>query len=244
MTKYKIHSPFVFDFVNNIFEDERYYHFMGVIENYRRNLLGISDQIATTNGFKTVNQLVKSKSISAEVGAILFKTVHEYQPNTILELGTNLGIATLYQATVDSTAKVVTLEEDEQIATKTKAYFKRLGTRNIELVGGNVEQQLPKILKKLETIEHLYFNTFWGTAQTLAYFEQCQPYFVPNTVFVFRAPYANTESLAVWQKLQQHPKVKLSLDVYNLGFLFFRSEQKEVAHYALIESWKKPWMIY
>jgi hypothetical protein len=38
--------------------------------------------------------------------------------------------------------------------------------------------------------------------------------------------------------------VKLSIDLYDLGFLFLRSEQKEVAHFKLIESRKKPWAIY
>jgi len=244
LTKYKIHSPFVFDFVNTIFEDGRYYHFMGVIENYRRNLMGSGDTITTSEGAKTVNHLVKTKAINHRIGALLFKTVHEYKPDTILELGTNLGIATLYQATVNSTAKVLTLEEDLGIATKTKEYFKRLGTRNIELTSGKIDQQLSKVLQKLETVEHLFFNDFWGETTTLAYFEQCLPYVVPNTVFVFRAPHSNEVSLSCWRKLQQHPSVKLSLDVYDLGYLFFRSEQKEVAHYALIESWKKPWMVY
>ena len=244
LTKYKIHSPFVFDFVNNIFEDERYYHFMGVIENYRQNLLRTDDKIATTSGIKSINQLVKTKAINDRVGELLFKTVNEYKPNAILELGTNLGIATLYQATVNSVAQVVTLEEDVEVAKKTADYFKRLGTKNIELKSGQIEQQLSIVLQQLGIVEHLFFNNFWGIATTCGYFEQCLPYFVPNTVFVFRAPYATKESITVWKKLQKHPKVKLSLDVYDLGFLFFRSEQKEVAHYTLIESWKKPWMLY
>lgn len=244
ITKYKVHSPFVFKFVTDIFEDERFYHFMGVIENYRRNLLGTRDKIDTQNGTKTVNQLVKTQGISPKSGAILFKMAHEYKPKTILELGTNLGISSLYQATAESNNSMITLEEDAAIATATQVYFKRLGTRNVELMSGAFNKNLPTALTKLGSVEHLFFNNFWGYEQSLTYFETCLPYFVPNTVFIFRDPYATTESIKFWEKIKQHPQVKLSLDIYDLGFVFFRSEQKEVAHYSLIESWKKPWMIY
>lgn len=244
LTKYKVHSPFVFKFVTDIFEDERFYHFMGVIENYRRNLLGTSDKINTETGISTVNQIVKKQAVSSKIGEILFKTVHEYKPNTILELGTNLGIATLYQATAESSNQIITLEEDTAIAAATQSYFKRLGTRNIELMSGKINENLSNALKKLETIEHLFFNDFWGYKDSLAYFETCMPYLVSNTVFIFRTPYANEDSVKFWNEIKQHPNVKLSLDIYDLGFLFFRSEQKEVAHYSLIESWKKPWMVY
>ena len=66
----------------------------------------------------------------------------------------------------------------------------------------------------------------------------------PNAVFIFRSPYASKETQAFWELIKKHEKVRLSIDIYDLGFLFFRSEQKEVAHYQLIESWKKPWAIY
>jgi len=244
LTKYKVHSPFVFKFVTDVFEDERFYHFMGVIEGYRRNLLGTGYKINTNKGTRSVNQIVKNQAISPKIGGILFKIVHEYKPNTVLELGTNLGVATLYQATAESSNQIITLEEDAAISATTQEYFKKLGTRNVELIGGEMGKTLPSALKKLGTVDQIYFNNFWGYEDSLTYFETCLPYLVPNTVFIVRTPYANEDSIKFWTEIKQHPSVKLSLDIYDLGLLFFRSEQKEVAHYSLIESWKKPWMVY
>lgn len=243
-TKYQVHSPFVFEFLTDIFEDDRFYHFMGFIENYRRNLLGTGDKIAINNQTKTINQLVKQLSIQPKVGTILFKTVHQYKPNTLLEIGDSLGIAALYQATPNPQVPLVSIMPNTTLADTTAQYFKRLGTRNIQLLVGDIAKNIPTALQQLNTIEQLFFNGFWGKAATLSYFETCLAKMPLNAVFIFRTPYASEATQAFWETIKKHKKVRLSIDIYDLGFLFFRSEHKEVAHYKIIESWKKPWAIY
>jgi len=227
LNKYKVHSPFVFEFLNEVLEDDRYYHSFGVIENYRRNLLGNASKINRNGNVLTINQLTKSKSISAKLGALLFKTVHLYKPKTILSIGTNLGIASLYQATPNSKAQLINLETSIPLAQQTTFFLKQLGIKNIQVTGGSITEVLPSVLKKLTTIDQVYFNDFWGTELTTNYFDTCSSYFTPNTIFIFREPYASDERLAFWQTIKAHNKVKLSIDLYDLGFLFFRSEQKE-----------------
>ncbi len=244
LNKYKVHSPFVFDFLNEILEDDRIYYSFGVIENYRRNLLGNASKINNNGKAPTINQLTKSKSISDKIGQLLFKTVHLYKPNTILSIGSNLGIASLYQGMPNSKAQLVSLESSIPIAQQTTHFIKQLGIKNIQLKAGNLGEVLPPTLKELTSIDQVYFNDFWGMKSTSNYFKTCAAYFNPNTVFIFREPYASEDSLAFWQKIKAHEKVKLSIDLYDLGFLFFRSEQKEAAHYQLIEYWKKPWVVF
>ncbi len=243
-TKYQVHSPFVFEFLSDVFEDDRFYHFMGVIENYRRNLLGTGGQLTIDQQTKTINQLVKRFAIQRKVGEVLFKTVHQYKPTTLLEIGDSLGIAALYQATPNSAAALLAIMPNTAIGNTTQKYFQRLGTKNIQLLSGKIEDNLPTALQQLKTIDHLFFNGFWGKTATLSYFETCLAQMPLNAVFIFRAPYASKESQAFWETIKKHKKVRLSIDIYDLGFLFFRSEQKEVAHYQIIKSWKKPWALY
>ena len=243
-TKYQIHAPFVYEFLTQIFEDDRFYHAMGVIENYRRNLLGNGSQIITKTGVTTTNQLVKTLAISPKAGAILFKSVHFYKPTTLLEIGNSLGISTLYQATPNSQVPMITLMPDTSLATATHNYFKQLGTRNISILTGPIQANLSTAIQQLKTIDYLFLNGFWGIINTFNYFETCLEQMPSNAVFVFKSPYASKATQEFWEKAKKHQKVRLSIDIYDLGFLFFRSEQKQVAHYQIIESWKKPWAIY
>lgn len=242
LTKYKVHSPFVFEFVNDVFEDQRFYHAFGLIEDYRRNLLGNAEKILAKNQEQTINQLSKNE-LEKKYGAILFKTILKYKPKTILEIGTGLGVATLYQAMPNSTTPVITLSEETVLARKTIQYFNQLGTRNITLLPGPIHDSLPKSIAILPTLDFIFFNDFWGTTTTLGYLETCLQHIHSDTIIVVNQPNASTEKTQFWQSIKQLPQVKLSLDLFNLGFVFFRSEQKEVAHYQLIESWKKPWAV-
>lgn len=243
ITKYQVHPPFVYEFVEDVFEDDRYYYAFGTIENYRRNLLNTKESI-TQNGDQPatiVSQLAKSTELTPFYGQILFKAAHKYKPNAILNIGTSLGISSLYQATANPNIPVLTLESSNTISEKTTAYFKNLGTRNIEIIAGDFSTTLFPTLQKLKTVDHVFFNSFWGTTSTLSYFEECLKFSSQKSIFIFNKPHQSKESAELWETMKQHKKVKLSIDLYNLGFLFFRSEQKEVAHYQIIKSWKKPW---
>ena len=128
--------------MSDIFEDDRFYHFFGVIENYRRNLLGTSDKLLVNQSEKTIKQLVKKLSIKSTVGEILFKTVHKYKPDTLLELGDSLGISALYQATPNPHIPLLTLAPSPVLGNATTTYFKRLGTRNIQVLTGDFTQNI------------------------------------------------------------------------------------------------------
>jgi len=240
-TKYQVHSPFVFEFLNDVFEDERYYHFFGVIENYRQQLLKLNEKVKIGTDAQSIKAITKTKAISPTSGELLFKAVHLYKPETILEIGTNFGIASLYQATPNPHAPLITLEQNPNIARQTRHFFKKLGTRNITIYDGAIETTLTKALATVDSIEFLLFNQLEKKEQMMRYFEQCRPHLLPNSVVVLRTPYANEDSIAFWEYLKQQPIVKLSIDVFDLGFLFFRNEQRAVAHTKLIEAWKKPW---
>jgi hypothetical protein len=45
--------------------------------------------------------------------------------------------------------------------------------------------------------------------------------------------YSSTEMEAAWKMLKKHPKVRLSIDLFFIGLLFCRKEQKEQEHFIL-----------
>ncbi|MEM6316706.1 MAG: hypothetical protein AAF960_03495 [Bacteroidota bacterium] len=241
-TKYKIHSPFAFQFLTEVLEDDRYYHFFGVIETYRRNLLTNSESVSSENGKQTIHQLTKNE-IDQTYGQILFKAVHLYKPDTIVELGTGLGIATLYQATPASLTQVYTFEKNTALAKKTRQFFQQFGRRNITIAPLKNVEVLEQNLSEMGTVDFILFNDF-DVDEGLELFEVILKFAQTNTVVALRTPYENSAKMQFWEQMKKHSRVRMSIDIFGLGFLFFRSQQKEVEHFKMIESWKKPWMIY
>ena len=48
---------------------------------------------------------------------------------------------------------------------------------------------------------------------------------------------------AAWAEIKAHPRVRLSIDLYAFGVVFFRSENKVPEHFTLIPWLWKPWAV-
>src|SRR5215218_2756339 len=132
-----MHSPFVFDFILNVLNNKNGYIPPSFVESLRKELLLSKEvlKIEDLGAGSRVNSS-KEKSVSAlaraalkpkKYGQLLYRLVRHYQPQTIIELGTSLGITTSYLATANPFAKVVTIEGSEAIVQKAKSNFEKLG---------------------------------------------------------------------------------------------------------------------
>ncbi len=243
-TKYQVHSPFVFDFIENILEDERDYYFFNTIENYRKNLLSSSTKLKGT-GSKAIfiKKRVVRTAVSKRVGQLLFKIANHYKPKRIVELGTSLGISTLYLATPNSKSTTITIEKHPQIGALTQKFFTNLGVKNIEILTGVYEINYQKTLEQVGQPNLVYFNASLSAIELITCFEKGVGDIKPDSIFIISKPYFTKERAANWEKIKTYPVVKLTIDLYQLGIIFFRAEQKEVEHFSLISAWKKPWAI-
>jgi hypothetical protein len=53
-----------------------------------------------------------------------------------------------------------------------------------------------------------------------------------NTIFVFDDIYWSTEMKKAWDEISARPEVTISIDLYDLGIIFFRNNQ-EKQHFVL-----------
>ena len=99
-----VHSPFVFSLVNKCFYDNKKYAEYSILKNYRNSLLANKNTIAVTDfgagsrvfksNTRAINQLAKTAGISSKRAELLFRITNYFQPESILEIGTSLGLAT------------------------------------------------------------------------------------------------------------------------------------------------------
>lgn len=252
-TRYQVHSPFVFALLNEVIEDDRHFYVFDPLERLRENMLSDKRMIEVTDlgaGSHTTNTNIRAlRSIANSAVTpphytqLLFKLIHYIKPKTILEMGTSLGISTLYQATPDSAAQVITLEGCPQISAIAKENFKWLGANNIELITGDFATTLPQALQKIQRLDYAFFDGNHRKIPTLDYFNQALEYAHEDSVFVFDDIYWSDEMHEAWEAIKAHPKVTLTIDLFYMGIVFFRKENKTKQHFTLIDAWKKPWAV-
>ena len=150
---------------------------------------------------------------------------------TIFELGTSLGINTLYLAKAWTQGKVTTFEGCPETLKIAQQNFEKLKA-NIHTVEGNIDETLPEELKKHDKVDFVFFDANHRKSATLKYFHACLEKVDENTVFVFDDIYWTKDMGEAWDEIKNHHEVMLSIDLFDLGLVFFRKNQPK-QHFLL-----------
>jgi len=238
-----MHSPFVFDFITKVLNDDRHFYAYESIENLRQLLLsdekqltiedfGAGSRVKKTNT-RTVRDIARSSLKPKKFGQLLFRIVDHYSPAAILELGTSLGITTAYLASAKAASKVVTMEGSKEIAGVAKNNFKKLNLLNIQLVEGNFDECLPAIVEKAGRIDLAFIDGNHRYEPTVRYYRQLVPAVHEYSVLIFDDIHWSKEMEQAWEEIKQDPMVMLSIDLFFIGLVFFRKENKAKQHFTI-----------
>lgn len=253
-TKFRVHSPFVFELVNAVLEDRRRYYAFRDVEAIRQKMqqsklvIDVADYGAAPPGGKAVHrrvpirQIVRQAASSSRQGQWLFRLAQWRKPQHVLELGTSLGIGTMYLTAAARQATILSLEGSPDCAHIAKANLELLGLhRNVQVQTGPFQESLPASLQALKTLDFVFFDGHHRADATRQYFEQCLPHAHAETVMVFDDVYWSAEMTAAWKEIQQHPQVTLTVDLFELSLVFFNPDFKTKQHFKLLPSHCKPW---
>ena len=251
-TLYNVHSPFIYHFTENILDDQRYFYAFEKLDRMRSKLLSDSTSLKIVDfgaGSKAgqaaqrkVSQLAATLLTNETIGAVLFKIVNEYKTKNILELGTALGVGSLYMAmAAPESATVYTIEGNPALAAFARKQFDKIEAKNIVSIEGTFEAQLPTVLASMGQVDLVYFDGHHQKEATLAYFEQCLKVANNNSVFVFDDINWSDGMRAAWEEIKAHPNVTYSVDLFRAGIVFFKESKQGKQHFTLIEHKWKPW---
>ncbi|BDQ11964.1 O-methyltransferase [Sediminibacterium sp. TEGAF015] len=209
-----VHSPFVFELIERVFNDDRNFYYFPLIESARESL-------------------TKSTLTPQKYDHLFFRMVNYFGSSVVLELGTKLGITTSYLAAANSNASVISLEKSTETATVAKRHFQYLGLKNIEQVIGEFDETLPVVLSRISQLDFVLVNGNYPKETTLHYFNQLKPHLHENSVLIFVDIHRNKEMETVWRQVQSDEMVTLTIDLFFVGLVFFRKENKVKQHFTV-----------
>ncbi len=242
-SRYEVHSPFVFNLIEDVLRDKRHYYAFDEIESRRDGLLadesvivvedfGAGSKINKTPERK-ISSIAKNTLISPKFGQLLFRLTNYLQPEQVFEIGTSLGISTLYLAKACPKSTITTLEGSKTVAAKATEQFNTLEAQNIRIVTGEFSTTLPSVLAEIKRLDMAFIDGNHRFAPTMAYFELMLPYLHENSVLIFDDIHWSDEMEKAWEAVKSNPQVTLTLDLFFKGIVFFRKDFKQKSHLIL-----------
>lgn len=227
---HSLHSPFFYDFYEKVIKSKVSHHNYSVQEGLRRKLLENEMEINVTdlgagsahfNGkLRKVKDIARVSLSSPKFSQLYARISAHFHFKSIIELGTSLGINTLYLAT-EANATVTTFEGSPEIAEIAKDTFSFAEANNIRLIQGNIEKSLPQFLTPLKKIDFVFMDANHRYAPTVQYFKLLLTKIDVSSVIIIDDIHYSPEMEKAWNEIKNHPIVYGSVDLYRIGILFF-----------------------
>lgn len=232
--RHGIHSPFVYKLLDEVVYDKTVHPEFSRIEILRNELLSRNDEIEITDlgagstvnksNRRKVSDIAKNSAKGGKWGELLFRLTRHFQPESMVELGTSLGIGCLYQSLGNPKGQMTTFEgcpNTAEIATE------QFGIANIDpsVIQGNFDDTLAPYLASIDKLDWVFIDGNHQEEPTIRYFQQCLEKCHSDSVLLFDDIYWSKGMAAAWENIKAHKRVTVTLDLFQVGIVFLRTEQ-------------------
>jgi predicted O-methyltransferase YrrM len=238
-----IHSPFVFEFIKEVLNDRRVYQPYAAIENQRDTLLKDRRELVIRDfgaGSRILGQdrrrvcdIARASLKRPKFAQLLFRMVRYYQPASIIDLGTSLGITTCYLSSAAPSAKLYSFEGSDALTEIASRIFRTLDLRNIELIGGNFEESLAHAIEKLDSIDFAFIDGNHRKEPVLDYYRKIMQKSFGSSIIVIDDIHWSRGMEQAWEEIKTDTDVKMTIDLFFAGIVFRRDEFKVKQHFKI-----------
>jgi len=231
---YGLHSPFMFWFHRHVLAPgyrKQLKAIRGRVRILRKDPRtiyceddpGAGSSLLKRKGEK-LRSIVRRSSVCYKYGKVLFAAALEFQPSTILELGTSVGISTMYLCEGAPRARVYTIEACAEKLAVCHENARQLNHDNLNPLQGTFEMMLPGLLNQLPQLDMVFIDGDHRKEKILENFEKIIDHLHDESLVIIDDIHWSRQMTQAWQTLMRHPGVKVSVDLHRMGLLFFKRE--------------------
>ena len=229
--EHSLHSPFLFDFYTNVLKKEFSDPDLDALKRIKRKFerdhrtIHVTDFGSGSLKMKTssrkISDIARISTTPEKYSRLYSRILRHYNCTNILELGTSLGINTIYLAKAHAEAQVWTIEGSHEIALIAKHLFEEINVKNIQLIEGNIDHVLPAFLDSVEKIDFAFIDANHRFEPTVTYVDLILKKIHANSILVLDDIHYSREMEHAWRTLQGREKVCTTIDLYRCGLIFF-----------------------
>jgi len=245
--EHSIHSPFVYKLYTEVIPDKNRFYAFDELDKVRRQLLQNEQTIEVVdlgagskkmNNTRKVADIAKYSVANKKYSELLFRLTNFFKPESVLELGASLGLSSLYMAHAAPKANIISIEGCPNTYAFAKQLIASSGVKNIELINSSFDDALINLCPSTGSVPKLSFDVVYIDGNhtyeaTIKYFHLLLKNTNENSLLIFDDIYWAVGMTKAWEEIKTHPAVTLTIDLYKVGLVFFRKENKQKEHFCL-----------
>ncbi len=239
--EHAIHSPFVFKLYTEVIDNKNKFCAFDELNKIRVQLLQNNETIEVTDlgagskkmgTIRKISDIAKYSAVNQKYGELLFRLTEYFKPESILELGTSLGLSSIYLSKAAPNAEIISIEGCPNTYTFAKDLIEQHETRNTKITNSSFDTAFETSLHG-KMFDLVYIDGNHTYEATLKYFNELLKITNENSVLIFDDIYWSEGMTKAWEEIKEHASVTLSIDLYKIGLLFFRKENKQKESFCL-----------
>jgi predicted O-methyltransferase YrrM len=238
--KHSVHSPFVYDLVTKVINARRIKPEYHTYELIRSNMLKSNADVeilpigaSSFSGKKKLSNLVKKSAKSAKYAELLERLCAYFNPEFAIEIGSSVGISTMYQAAGIKQGFLFALEGNHDSLKIAQHNIEKAELPNVQFREGLFEQTLPQLLNELPRVDYVFFDGNHQYQPTLDYFQAALGVIADADILIFDDIHWSKDMEKAWSEIRNNEKVSCTIDLFFIGIVFFRKEFKEKLDFAI-----------
>lgn len=231
--RHGVHSPFVYDFSDKCLRIEVPLSVRSTYSNYYSELRNSQQKILVEDfgaGSKklddqrSVRSIAKVSGSSAKYAKLIYRIVQHYQPESILELGTSLGLSTLMMRMGNQNAVIDTVEGCSETLRVTQEHFPSEYKENINFHRSTFDSYLTK-MDKSKVYDFVFIDGDHRGKSVLQILDSLESSVHDETIILLDDIRWSLDMQSMWSSLICSGKYHVSIDLFKIGIVVPRKHQ-------------------
>ena len=227
-----IHSPFVFDLIQKVFRNKTAPDVVLDIEKVRKTLmrenrvirvkdLGAGSKKMKSN-LRRISDIARFSSVPSKYGRLLTNMATVFGDTGILELGTSLGLSTMYLAAGQKDGKVYTIEGCPETLSVASGNFSHCGFTGIKTMSGSFDEMIPVFAEEKIIPGIIFVDGDHRKESVIRYYEKVKQFSGENSVIILDDIHISSEMGEAWKEIKMDSSISITIDIHRFGIVFFR----------------------
>ncbi|MDR0864457.1 MAG: hypothetical protein LBO74_05940 [Candidatus Symbiothrix sp.] len=226
-----VHSPFVYNLITKVIEDQSPYYAFEEIENFRKSLLVRQDEIS---------RITAKETQPPNFGKFLFRMVNFFKCRNVIEIGSTTGVMGLYLAMASRTqCDCFLLEERTGLWQAVKENALAHNLNKLHCIEGDYEENLKTLHSRLPEADLIFINQLPRSIGIEKGILLCKPFIKETSILILNDIIKNKEMKNLWSLLKDHSQSRVTMDLYTIGIVFFDDKLPKRHYKAYFNHGKK-----